>query len=153
MFLLKSPAFSCQKVHITTLSHAKCVKRVCLYVIIDVSAYNTGLFMSESTIWKLKKLQVEKTEWKLNETALYLCIPSRIFGHFWLFSLWQRVFGVSDQNWLDLNKNEWDCLKCIVPSKFSDIFDCSYCNKGFFEFLIKIDKILSDIVENLKKNH
>ena len=42
-------------------------------------------------------------------------------------------------------------LNVLFLQEFSDIFDCSHCNKGFFEFLIKIDKILSDIVENLKK--
>ena len=44
-------------------------------------------------------------------------------------------------------------LNVLFLQEFSDIFDCSHCNKGFFEFLIKIDKILSDIVENLKKVH
>ena len=42
-------------------------------------------------------------------------------------------------------------LNVLFLHELSDIFDCFHCNKGFFEFLIKIDKILSDIVENLKK--
>ena len=37
-FECKTPAFLCQKVHICGLFHAKCVKKACFCVIIDVSA-------------------------------------------------------------------------------------------------------------------
>ena len=39
----------------------------------------------------------------------------------------------------------------VFLHEFSDIFDCSHCNKGFSKFQIKIDKVLGEIVENLKK--
>ena len=40
----------------------------------------------------------------------------------------------------------------VFLPEFSDIFDSSHCDKGFSEFLIKVDKVLSEIVENLKKS-
>ena len=41
----------------------------------------------------------------------------------------------------------------VFLHEFSEIFDCSHCNKGFSKFLIKIDKVLSEIVEIFFKKH
>ena len=74
----------------------------CTYSFLNFRTFLTVLIVTKGfrNFWS----RLTRFDWKVNETGLNVHIPPWIFGHFWLFSLWQRIFGISDQNWLGLTE-------------------------------------------------